>query len=372
MNKPLILRIILFALTAVVIILTAVFIHVLTKQMRAEEQQKVELWAEATRQFINADSRTDIDLVSRIIEANTTIPVYMTDALGNVLLSRNDERSDKRIQRTVLRLREEQEPIAVPLSQGEVQYIYHGESRMLAMLHYVPLIQFAFIVAILILALMAYTSLKNMEQHRMWLGLSKETAHQLGTPVSSLNAWVQLLQERYPDDDIVPEIQKDTQRLDIISQRFSKIGSTPELKPNDINVILRDAVVYMQQRTSQQVVYQLDGVDRPQIVMLNTFLFHWAIENLCKNAVDAMEGHGKITIKTHPDGKRVIIDVSDTGKGIDPDSVKRVFQPGYTTKQRGWGLGLSLTKRIIEDYHKGRIYVLRSSPEEGTTFRIEL
>lgn len=372
MSKPLLLRIILFTITSVIIIISAIFVHILAKRMQAEEIQKITIWAEATKRITTADDNTDIGLESQIIEGNTTIPVYMTDAQGQLLLSRNDEGSDRKKQQHVSELREEQTPIAVPIGGGETQYIYYGESTLLKVLRYVPLIQLLFILSILVLAFMAYASMKRAEQHKMWLGLTKETAHQLGTPVSSLNAWVQLLAEKYPDDELIPQIKKDSDRLQTISQRFSKIGSTPELKPTDINRILRDAVFYMQARTSQKVVYELDGADQPQIVLINDFLFHWAIENLCKNAVDSMAGEGKITIKTNKQGKKVIIDITDTGKGIEHGNIKKIFQPGFTTKQRGWGLGLTLTKRIIEDYHNGKIYVLNSQPEHGTTFRIEL
>ncbi len=372
MTRPQVLRITLFCLTAAVITITAVFFHVLMQRMKHDEQQKIELWAEATTQIIHADRQTDIDFFSQVIESNTTIPVYITDTMGSVIMSRNDDRSEKRIQKTVNELRTEQEPIVVPLYGNQKQYIYHSESKLLTVLRFAPLLQLLFIAAILALAITAYTSIKNAEQQQMWLGLTKETAHQLGTPVSSLNAWVTLLMEKYPDDEIIPEIEKDTQRLQTISQRFSKIGSTPELKPTDINATLKEAVTYMQQRTSQQVVFKLNCVDQPKIVMLNAFLFNWAIENLCKNAVDAMDGKGTISIDATHETKRVIIDITDTGKGIDSSDFKNVFRPGYTTKQRGWGLGLSLTKRIIEDYHNGRIYILKSEHDKGTTFRIEI
>ena len=372
MSKPLILRILLFTLTGVIIILSALFVHLLANRMQSDEQQKITIWAEATKRITLADDNSDIGLESQIIESNTTIPVYMTDADGNLLLSRNDDSSPETQQKRVLELREDQSPIAVPISNNETQYIYYGNSTLLRVLRYTPLILALFIIAILVLAFMAYASMKRAEQHQVWLGLTKETAHQLGTPVSSLNAWVELLAAKYPGDELVPQIKKDADRLQTISQRFSKIGSAPELKPTDINQILRDAVFYMQARTSEKVIYELDGVEQPQIVLVNDFLFHWAIENLCKNAVDAMAGEGKLTIKTAKSGKRVIIDVTDTGKGIEHAHLKKIFQPGFTTKQRGWGLGLSLTKRIIEDYHNGKIYVLASQPDHGTTFRIEL
>ncbi len=377
-----------FILVALVIVIISVlFTNNLANRLADEERKKIEIWADATRQFILADEHTDVDFVSTIIENNTTIPVYMVDAEGNFLFSRNVKEPKQHIgafyQKKIAELRKTQEPIEVRISDDVYQYIYYDESTLLRQLHYFPYVQFTIIFLFVFISLYVLDTTQKSEQNSVWVGLSKETAHQLGTPISSLTAWQELLVSKYPNDELLPEMDKDINRLQVIADRFSKIGSEPSLEKMDVVPVLQDTIAYMQKRTSSRVEYvfeplqlHLMGKDTTQElrwgVLLNAPLFSWVIENLCKNAVDAMDGKGVITIALSTFNDRLYIDIADTGKGIRTRDFKRVFEPGYTTKQRGWGLGLSLAKRIIEEYHQGRIIVLNSTKDEGTTFRITL
>ncbi len=366
----------LFLFVALIIVIVSVlFTNHIATQLANEERKKMEIWADATRQFILADANTDIDFVSSIIENNTTIPVYMVDSAGNFLLSRNVKEPKQNIgafyAKKIAALRETQEPIEVKISDDVYQYIYYDDSTLLRQLHYFPYVQFVIIFLFVFILLYVLYTTQRSEQNSVWVGLSKETAHQLGTPISSLLAWQELLQTKYPDDTLLPEMQKDVARLQVIADRFSKIGSEPSLDKTDIVAILADSIAYMQKRTSQKVQYMFVPQGTYE-VLVNKPLFSWVLENLCKNAVDAMESKGTITIVlTETDGK-LHIDISDTGKGIRSRDFQRVFEPGYTSKQRGWGLGLSLAKRIVEDYHGGKIMVYTSTVGVGTTFRITL
>ncbi len=375
----------LFLLIALlIVVISVVFTNNIATQLADEERKKIEIWADATRQFILADENTDIDFVSSIIENNTTIPVYMVDSAGNYLLSRNVQEPKQNVGKfyadKIAKLRAMQEPIVVKITDNVYQYIYYEESTLLRQLHYFPYVQFTIIFLFIFIALVVLYTAQRSEQNRVWVGLSKETAHQLGTPISSLLAWQELLQTRYPDDTLLPEMEKDIARLQVIADRFSKIGSEPSLEKTDIIPILHDTIVYMQKRTSSKVEYVMCGIGdeehaprTPYYARLNTPLFSWVLENLCKNAVDAMEGKkGTTTIALSQSIDKIYIDISDTGKGIRSRDFQRVFDPGFTSKQRGWGLGLSLAKRIVEDYHQGKIVVLRSTIGEGTTFRISL
>ncbi len=367
-------RTILLLIALAIVIVSVLFTNHLANSLAEEEHKKIEIWAEATRQFILADEYTDINFVSSIIEDNTTIPVYMVDSVDNVLLSRNvhlpKQHADKFLQKKIAELKDTQEPIVVKIDANHVQYIYYDESTLLKQLHYFPYIQFAIIFVFVFFCLfMLYTTQKS-EQDRVWVGLTKETAHQLGTPISSLLAWQHLLQDKYPDDVLLPEMDKDIKRLQVIADRFSKIGSEPSLEKTDLVPLVQDTLSYMQKRTSNKVEYKFIAPNY-QLSIVNCQLFSWVLENLCKNAVDAMEGKGIITVTLMEQDKKLLLDITDTGKGIPSRLQKRVFEPGFTTKNRGWGLGLSLAKRIIEEYHHGKIFVKESSPT-GTTFRIVL
>ncbi len=371
------------------------FTNELARRLAQEEHKRMEIWAEATQRFIVAEEGTDIDFVSQIIEDNTTIPVYVTDSAGKFLFSRNVREPKQHVAefyaRRIAILRETQTPIEVRIADDVVQYIYYDESLLLRQLHYFPYIQFSVIFLFVLIAIFALYTAQQSEQNRVWIGLTKETAHQLGTPLSSLTAWSQLLHEQYPEDVLLPEMDKDIERLQRVAERFSKVGSEPELTMTDLIPVVEDTLDYMRTRTSAKISYRFtcDNVaigemaTPPRVmVMLNKTLFEWVIENLCKNAIDAMSGQsrngqtdgiqGVISVNIERTDNKVYIDVTDTGKGMDRKQLRKIFSPGYTTKKRGWGLGLSLAKRIVEQYHKGHIFVKQSVPGEGTTFRIGL
>jgi len=384
-----------YTLSWIIILFSALFVtgsvlftHNLTRQFAEVEQQRMEIWAEATRQLVMADENTDISLYSSIIEANTTIPVYMTDADYRVILTRNVREPKQNIdafyEKKIAKLRETQTPIEVHVAPGVTQYIFYEQSHILRRLQLFPWIQMLVVLSFMAL-LITYilTSYRN-EQNRVWVGLTKETAHQLGTPISSLNGWLELLQSRYPDDDLLPEMNTDISRLQLIAERFSRIGSIPKLQPTDISQVLGDSYTYMRARVSNKVdmTLSIDPFDagsmpasngkQAYVTLGDAPLLKWVIENLIKNAVDAMDGQGTLTLHLQRDGKDIILDVTDTGRGIEHRRLRQIFRPGYTTKTRGWGLGLSLCKRIIEQYHRGKIFVLRSAVGVGSTFRVIL
>ncbi len=369
-------KLIFIVIGAAIIIVSTLFTNKLAKLLAIEEQKKIEIWAEATRQFILADENTNIDFILSIIEGNTTIPVLIVDENDLLLHSRNVVEPKKNkaefYKNKIADLKEKREAIVVNLGDAR-QYIYYDDSLLLTQLYYFPYIQLGVIVIFLLISFFAFSSTKNAEQNRVWVGLSKETAHQLGTPISSLLAWVDLLRARYVDDKLIPEMSKDVNRLRIIAERFSKIGSAPDLNLVSLNETLLNALQYMNNRSSQKVTIESHfSNEHPVFVMLNVPLFEWVIENLCKNAIDAMDGIGRIDLYVNHKENDIIIDVQDTGKGIERSKYKTIFSPGFTTKKRGWGLGLSLAKRIIESYHDGKIYVKQSEIGKGTTFRIEL
>lgn len=379
--SPYLIRVVLIIIAFVMVLFSALFSTYLAARLRSEEQKRMEIWAEATRRLITAQPNEELDFYLNIIENNTTIPVYMTNADGECILSRNvPEGAD--IQRKADKLRESQDPIEVRVGRGVVQYIYYEESSLLTLLTWFPYINLAVVLLFMAVALLFVFTIQEAEQDRVWAGLSKETAHQLGTPISSLNAWQEILRSTYPDDKLIPEMDADLRRLTTIADRFSKVGSMPELTPTDLSAVLNDTVDYMRKRTSGRVEIDLDtsrlsppkGESEKVLALANPALLSWVIENLLRNAVDAMDGSGRITITLSGSSNRQCIDVSDTGKGIPRRDWHRVFMPGYTTKERGWGMGLSLSRRIINTYHHGRITVLRSSTSAptGTTFRIEL
>lgn len=351
----------------VFVLLSVIFTNHLAHRMAIEEMKSIEIWAEATRQFIQADENTNVDFVSSIIEENTTIPVYMLDSDGQILQTRNVRRPVK--DPTLLN-----GPIEVRIADDLVQYIYYDDSSALRQLRVLPYIEFSLIVLFMVIALLALYLAERSEQSRVWAGLSKETAHQLGTPVSSLLAWKELLQARYPEDELIPRMQTDIERLQAITDRFSKIGSEPELHETAVLPIVEETVAYMRMRISKRVKmdYLWGEEDRQKQAMLSVPLFEWVIENLIRNAVDAMNGVGEIHLTAQCQNDMMCIDVKDTGCGIEKRLYNRIFRPGYTSKKRGWGLGLSLCRRIMEEYHNGKIFVLQSQLGAGTTFRIQI
>ena len=368
--------------TAVVIAAASLVVsHFLVRDLAREERQRMEIWAEAMHTLSQATEETDLNLVLKVIEQNNTIPVVVVDAAGNVQTYRNvpvkagnAADSLKVITEKAQTMRNRQQTIKVQMGEGKDDYLLvcYDDSLLLMRLAYYPYIQLGVVMLFVVIAIFALLTSKRAEQNKVWVGLSKETAHQLGTPISSLMAWTEMLRETYPDDTLIPEMDKDVRRLQLIADRFSKIGSAPERRSVNLNEMLRSVVDYMNRRTSQRVSITLQSIADDLTVFVNRHLFAWVFENLCKNAVDAMAGSGSITISAVRHGSRVFIDVTDTGKGIERGNVKNVFRPGFTTKKRGWGLGLSLARRIVEEYHHGRIYVLRTEVGKGTTFRIEI
>ena len=384
-------------LLIVVVVISSLTTSNIVNTLQEEEQKKIELWAEATRQFILADENDNIDLLLQVMEGNTTIPVYMVDTNYNLLLSRNVHEPKRHVEtfyiQKINELRATQQPIEVRISNNVMQYIYYEQSSTLRWLAYFPYIQILVMLALAGLAAIALLMVQRSEKNSLWVGLSKETAHQLGTPISSLNAWNELLKSTYPNDPLLPQMDEDIRRLQMIAERFSKIGSQPTLEQREVLPVVQSAMDYMRARTSNKIEYKLElkGDVQETRAMLCAPLFEWVIENICKNAIDAMEGKGSITIAIQTvlraertrtsslpdrlrlsDYNKLIIDITDTGKGIDRRNFKRIFQPGYTSKKRGWGLGLSLGKRIIEDYHRGELFVKQSQSGVGTTFRIVL
>ena len=371
------LSVVITVLLIVVVIVSSLVTTNIVQQLEAEEQKKIELWAEATRQFSLADEDDNVDLILRILEGNTTIPVYMVDMNYNLLLSRNVLEPKNDIDafyvEKINKLRATQEPIEVRVSNEVMQYIYYEPSSTLRWLSYFPYIQLIVMLALAGLAAIALLMVQRSEKNSLWVGLSKETAHQLGTPISSLNAWNELLKATYPNDPLLPQMDEDIRRLQMIAERFSKIGSQPTLEQHEVLPVLQTAMDYMRTRTSNKIIYTLHAEETEHCqAMLCVPLFEWVIENICKNAIDSMDGKGSITISLQHADNHLYIDIADTGKGIDRRNFKRIFTPGYTSKKRGWGLGLSLGKRIIENYHRGKLFVKQSQLGIGSTFRIIL
>ncbi len=376
-------KIVLVVIAILMAVASVMVSHRLTRDLEAEERNKMGVWAEAMRSLNTADENTDLNLVLRVIDENHTIPVIVLNQQGRVQTVRNvdtgrrhDADSTAYVAQMASRLKAGGHYIRIYLDEdhadGYIDVCY-DDSLTLKRLAVYPYIQIGAVLLFVGVAVIALLTSKRAEQNRVWVGLSKETAHQLGTPISSLMAWVEILRENYPDDDLIPEMDKDVKRLQLIADRFSKIGSLPEPVSVSLDTTLSHVVDYMDRRTSRRVVISVSHTQGDQTVNLNASLFEWVIENLCKNAVDAMGGDGgKIAITTGTSPKGVWIEVADTGKGIPKKDVGNVFRPGFTTKRRGWGLGLSLAKRIVEEYHHGRIYVKSSEPGVGTVFRIEL
>ncbi len=352
----------------------------LIDDLKKEELNKMEVWAEAMRSLNQADENTDINLVLKVLNGNNTIPVVVLDRDGEVQTSRNlgkafkaDEDSISEIKLMATGMKQAGQTIRIDLDEDdEYIEICYDESLMLKRLAVYPFIQLGVVVIFVLVALFALFSSMKAEQNKVWVGLSKETAHQLGTPISSLTAWTEVLRETYPEDEMLPEMEKDVRRLERIAERFSKIGSIPEPKEVDVKSVISRVVEYMARRTSNKVTIQTHFPEQRVEAKMVASLFEWVLENLCKNAVDAMNGTGRIDLYLQDWGDMIVLEVVDTGKGMPKSHFKSVFKPGFTTKARGWGLGLSLAKRIVEEYHKGKIFVKSSEVGKGTTFRIEL
>lgn len=374
---------IILVLVAIVIAVTSLIIsNIFVKDLAKEERNKMEIWADAMRSFNMADETTDLGLVLKVMNDNNTIPVIVLDNKGLVQICRNVDvgnRSEKDsvayVSHLGKRLYDAGRFIRISMDDTNKKAyvdVCYDDSTILKRLAYYPYVQLGVVLIFVVVAIFALLTSKKAEQNKVWVGLSKETAHQLGTPISSLMAWIEILKENYPDDDLIPEMDKDVKRLQLIADRFSKIGSLPEPVPSSLSDVVDHVIDYMDRRTSSKVLMTKKFPQNDIIVNLNASLFEWVIENLCKNAVDAMEGEGHITIEVLDLPGKAVIEVTDDGKGIRKKDISSVFKPGFTTKKRGWGLGLSLAKRIVEEYHHGRIFVKRSEVGVGTTFRIEI
>lgn len=350
----------------------------LVEKLKAEERKKVEIWAEATRQVINAsDSVQNLEFLSDIIEGNTTVPVIWTDAADNIIAVNNFDPQrigDARyLGKRLERMKEKREPIVIHLPGGDIQKVYYRDSTILRQLIYYPYVQLSVIVLFIIVSYMAFSSSRKAEQNQVWVGMSKETAHQLGTPTSSLAGWVEILQMKHPDVAIAEEMARDVSRLEKVTERFSKIGSRPSLSSENVVKLVHQTIDYLRSRSSSKIDFTVEpGTESEIMIPVNGALLSWVIENICKNAIDATEGEGDIDIRINDSTDNIIIDITDNGKGISKSSHKKIFSPGYTTKERGWGLGLSLAKRIIEEYHNGKIFVRYSEPGKGTCIRMIL
>jgi K+-sensing histidine kinase KdpD len=353
------------------------FTNNLTNKLAEEERKKVELWAMGMRKITKQENLDgDYRLSLKVIESNETVPMVWANSQDSVLSSRNVKKKYKEngnMQKLIKEMKNENKPITINLPSGETQYIYYKDSTLLTQLFYFPIIQLAVVGLFLLISYYAFSSSRKAEQNQVWVGMSKETAHQLGTPTSSLMANLELLKLKLSDQTIINEIEKDINRLNKITERFSKIGSTPSIKQENIVPVIVNTLNYLKSRSSRKIHFSTNfKEDEVCYAPINLSLFEWVLENLIKNAMDSMEGKGTVTVALTKKEQQVIIDIKDEGKGISKVKQKTVFRPGYTTKIRGWGLGLSLSKRIIEDYHNGRIFVHESEVNKGTTMRILL
>ena len=373
-------KILLVVMAVVIAVASLLVSHFLVDDLSNEERKKMEVWAQALHTLNEADENTDLSLVLSVMEGNHTIPVIVLDKDGHVADYRNiqihaDDAKDTIafVEQMGKRMKAADRYIKIQIGDSaDYQLVCYDDSVMLKRLAAWPYVQLGIVLIFVVVAIFALLSSKRAEQNKVWVGLSKETAHQLGTPISSLMAWTEVLKENYPDDKLLPEMDKDVKRLERIAERFSKIGSVPEPVDTSMKEVIQHVIDYMNHRTSQKVNIICNMPAEDVILQMNASLFEWVIENLCKNAVDAMEGEGTIIISLWKENKNVIIEVADTGKGIMKKDIKHVFTPGFTTKKRGWGLGLSLAKRIVEEYHRGKIFVKSSEIGKGTTFCIEM
>jgi signal transduction histidine kinase len=349
----------------------------LVKKLAMEERKRAELLAEAQRKIINAEmTDPNLDFYGKVIENNETVPVIVVDSLDNISFMRNldpDKMENPRyVSKKLRQMKEASDPIIIRVSPMERQFLYYSKSTIMTKLTVYPFVQLGIILLFILVAYFAFSSSRNAEQNQVWVGLSKETAHQLGTPISSLLAWVEMMKLKSSDPDLLTELEKDVKRLEKITERFSKIGSKPILKKENLINVISSAVNYLRTRSSGSIKFNVHLSSEELFVPVNASLFEWVIENICKNAIDATNGQGEVDIFISDHNQVVYVDVSDTGKGISKAKFKTIFKPGYTTKERGWGLGLSLAKRIVEEYHDGKIFVHQSEIGKGTVIRIVL
>lgn len=352
-----------------------IYTETLVTRLKVEERKNMELWAEAERLIILSDSSQNVDFPYSIIDNNSTVPVILTDESDNIISARNfnpEKTGDTTyMKKSLKKIKENNKPIIINLGKNHFNLIYYKDSTILTMLIYYPYTQLGIIIFFILVSYLAFRSSRNAEKNQVWVGMSKETAHQLGTPTSSLAGWIEVLQQRYPEILITKELALDVERLEKVTERFSKIGSKPSLSNENIVPIINRTLDYLKTRTSSKVKFINDYSNGDEVIIpVNIALFEWVIENVAKNAIDAMEGNGSLTFRISETDKHALIDISDTGKGIPKSAYKKIFNPGFTTKQRGWGLGLSLAKRIIVEYHNGKIFVRHSEVGKGSSIRI--
>jgi K+-sensing histidine kinase KdpD len=352
-----------------------IYTEYLVSKLKVEERKNVQLWAEATKLISLSDTTQNVEFLSTMIETNNTVPVILADESDSIISARNFDSHNtgdfKYIRKQLEKIKVKNKPIIINLENGHFNLIYYKDSIILTMLIYYPYTQLGIIIFFILVSYLAFRSSRKAEQNQVWVGMSKETAHQLGTPTSSLAGWIEILQNNYPEVSITGELARDVERLEKVTERFSRIGSKPSLTKENIVLLISHTVDYLKSRTSSKVKFISDfNIKNEVVVPVNSALFEWVIENVSKNAIDAMEGNGELTIRIAETEKQALIDVSDTGKGIPKSAFNKIFNPGFTTKQRGWGLGLSLAKRIIEEYHNGKIFVRHSEVGKGSCIRI--
>ncbi|HPD94712.1 MAG: HAMP domain-containing histidine kinase [Bacteroidales bacterium] len=370
---------ILFGIFAFAILgLSVFFTNKFTKELAQEERRKIDLWVTGIKQLSNIqDANQDFTFIFEVVQNNKSVPVLLIDDNNTIISYRNVPESKisnhKSAEKLIKKMKEEHEPITITLSDGTVNYVLYSDSITLKYISYFPYLQLLAVFAFLLIAFYAYKQSQKAYENGIWMGMAKETAHQLGTPASSLLACVDLIKEKLPNDEVVTELEKDVYRLEVVTDRFSKIGTNPQLSLTNLNQLLDDVIDYLRPRISKGIELKKQfNPESPVLLMLNTTLFEWVLENLTKNSIDAMNGKGLITYSIYDNTQVVFIDVTDNGSGIPRNKLKEIFSPGYTTKDRGWGLGLSLSKRIVEEYHNGKIFVLRSELGVGTTIRVVL
>jgi signal transduction histidine kinase len=350
-----------------------IYTEILVSKLKAEERKNVQLWAEAIRLISVSDSSQNVDFPYSIIANNNTVPVILTDESDSIISTRNIDSEKTDIRKELQSMKENNNPIIINLENDHFNLIYYKDSVVLTMLIFYPYIQVGFIFLFIIVSYLAFRSSRKAQQNQVWVGMSKETAHQLGTPTSSLAGWIEILQNKYPEIAITSELARDVERLEKVTERFSRIGSKPSLTNENIVAIISRSVNYLKSRASSKIKFVDEYTNKNVVIVpVNAALFEWVIENVSKNAIDAMEGNGTLTIRIAETDHHAHLDVSDTGKGIPKSVIKKIFNAGFTTKSRGWGLGLSLAKRIVEDYHHGKIFVRHSEMGKGSTIRIML
>ena len=377
---------------AIIIGISSLFVtNRLVKQLKNEERKKIQLWAHATKHLVSITGEGDYSLAIKVISENSNIPVILVDECDSILEHRNFNQYSKAdslllslgliqeqeitksfLRKELTQIREgTEDPIEINIL-GDKQWIYYKDSALLYQLRYYPIYQLGFIGLFMFIAYFMFSASRKSEQNKVWAGMAKETAHQIATPLSSLMAWIELLKGKEGTESMVHEMEKDIKRLETITDRFSKIGSKSELQKVDVVHLIRQSVEYLKSRMPVNTLFTLDFPDKEIIIPINSILLEWVVENLVKNAVDAMKGRGKIKISITEDTNNLILNIADNGDGIDRSILKNIFKPGVTSKKRGWGLGLSLSKRIVEEYHKGSIFVMQSEKGVGTTFCIQL